>query len=444
MPHRDLPPLSTAFGRERRKILKLLGLGAAGLPVAGALARLAHAADDEVPKRLVLFFSSSGQPASYFWPAGGPDNFELNLCLQPLAAHKQTLNIVRGLDYRGGTNHAHGMRSAATAGAPDSVDVTVAQRLGLDPIRLGVAPGSGFDSHWVYKGGAGINHPASPTQVYRSLFGGIQPEPNPGEIEPPIVTFRRATAALNQGQVERLHTALADSPAEQSKLVTYLETLRQRASTTTETPTIFSCEGPPLLPRVQASAGLADNYVAGYRNIPALIDAQIDNLVGALTCDVSRVATLQVMHANANAQFDWAGVSRQHHVELSHYSSNSPTGPIAQEFAQTQRWLATKFGELLDRLKVDDPLCPGRTILDNSAVVWLTEVNGDNNHLTNSVPTIVAGGGGGTLRQGGQYLQLGGRNHGDFLLTLCHVMGLTDLTSYGVHGSDGVISELLV
>src|SRR5438874_393505 len=65
--------------------------------------------------------------------------------------------------------------------------------------------------------------------------------------------------------------------------------------------------------------GLVTNGDAVQPNLPALLDAQIENVVEAFLCGQRTMANLQVMHAWGNHVFSWLGFSGAHHQQLSHW-----------------------------------------------------------------------------------------------------------------------------
>jgi hypothetical protein len=148
------------------------------------------------------------------------------------------------------------------------------------------------------------------------------------------------------------------------------------------------------------------------------------------------------MHAWGNTAFEWLGISESHHQQLSHWIPSEPTGTTAQKFAKCHNWLSTKMLSLLQQLDVADPLDPDKTILDNTVILWTSEVNGSDAHLADNIPVVLFGNLGGTLKQG-QYFQVTpGRNMGDLFATLSTAMG-APIAKYGPHDSKGLVQELL-
>ena len=150
-----------------------------------------------------------------------------------------------------------------------------------------------------------------------------------------------------------------------------------------------SCDGSPS-PSVEAlRPALAGNAAAAYEygRFGAIMDAQIDILARALVCGLTRVATLQAGSADGNVIVPVDG-------GYPHHNTSHGDPPI---FARVQRWYAEKLARLLTALDVPDPLDPsGKTVLDNSCVVWLSECNPG--HDSADVPCFFVGGAAGALQ----------------------------------------------
>jgi len=118
--------------------------------------------------------------------------------------------------------------------------------------------------------------------------------------------------------------------------------------------------------------------------------------------------------------------------------------------------MSSRFLTLVQKLDVPDPLSPGQTILDNTVILWTSEVDGGDAHTVQSIPTVLMGNLGGALKTG-QFLSYGppggiasipgslngmGRNMGDLFATLSTAMGVP-ATSYGPRMGQGLVKELL-
>ena len=79
-------------------------------------------------------------------------------------------------------------------------------------------------------------------------------------------------------------------------------------------------------------------------------------------------------------------------------------------------------------------------MLDNSIVVLVSEISDGNVHSLDNMPFLIAGGGGGALRQN-KLLSYDGAAHAELWIALAHAMG-EELTNFGDDGTgplDGVL-----
>jgi hypothetical protein len=149
--------------------------------------------------------------------------------------------------------------------------------------------------------------------------------------------------------------------------------------------------------------------------------AQSDLLAMALACDLTRVAVLQWAcgQSELNHSFLGNGINHGHHW-MSHYMSGGPDQlKVIQRFhIQQLANLATS----MDRMKEGD-----RSVLDNTAIVLMSEISEGPTHSFNDMPFLVLGGCGGAVKTG-QVLDGGGRAHNDVWVALLNAMGIADTT----------------
>jgi hypothetical protein len=102
--------------------------------------------------------------------------------------------------------------------------------------------------------------------------------------------------------------------------------------------------------------------------------------------------------------FKWDGINHTYdHHSLSHRNGSVAVGGtcvdgVLDMIGQIDNWYAGKYAKLVglvDSIKEGD-----RTMLDNSMVMWLPELADGNAHNNNNLPIVIAGSGGGYLKQG--------------------------------------------
>jgi hypothetical protein len=403
------------------------GLGAALLaaPFLGLLRGRARAGGSSgAAQRLVVFFSPNGTVPAKWRPTGSGTsfNFPAGSILEPLAAHKDKLIVIDGLNFVGADNHEGGMANMLTGGGAashesggKSIDQFVAAAIGgasrFPSLELGVqtsAWGGSTQTRMSY-GGPGQYVPPddSPLSVYQRLYGDVVGTPQ--EVDASL-RRRQSVIDLVSDQLGSLSGALGGE--EKVKLDAHLEAVRQMERNLGGG---GSCEeGAPI------------GALAPYDNdsFPAIGRAQTDLLVAALACDATRVASIQWSHTVGPPVFSWLGLNEGHH-SLSHMDDSNTAG--VGDFVATERWFAEQFAYLLERMsELPDPGGDG-SLLDSSVVVWAKEMGDSRAHVCTGVPFVLAGGAGGHW-QTGRYLQYDGESHTRLLVSLCRAMGLDNAT----------------
>jgi Protein of unknown function (DUF1552) len=417
----------------RRQLLRSAGAALIAAPFARLLAAPRRVRAAGVPKRIIFWFSPNGTVHKHWRPTGSELDFSFpaGSILEPLAERRAGLLILDGLNFekvRGGS-HEGGMEHMLTGGGAPSVDQFIAQRLNVmtpfPSIELGVqtsAWGAGVQTRMSYNDQHGYIHPDDdPVAVFRRLFGGGSADDSMGDGPSPDARV----LDLVRGELKDLKQTLGS--LERQKLDAHLTSIQQ------------------LSRRV---GGLAAGS-CGELSVPTLMDSksneqfpsvgelQMDMLVAAAACDLSRVLSLQWTHTVSPTILSWAGASEGHH-ELSHKDDSNTAGVAS--FVETERWFATQFATFLGKLEaVSEPDGSG-TLLDTSTVVWVKELGDGRLHDYKSVPFIVAGGGNGHW-QLGRYLQFDGAPHQKLLVSLCQSMGVATET-FGVPDFSGALAGL--
>jgi hypothetical protein len=163
-------------------------------------------------------------------------------------------------------------------------------------------------------------------------------------------------------------------------------------------------------------------------NFPAILRTQIDLMVQAMACNVTRVGLLQcsVHTSELNmAAFPQTPMSIPNYYLGSHKASHYGTTHNEQDelfraFHQQVRWWVDQFAYLVQALanRPED----GGTMLDNSLVFLCTEICDGNTHNHDNMPFVLAGGGGGTIRTG-QLLQFTDVPHAGVYSAMAQAMG---------------------
>ena len=396
LPLLDVMRPASAFG----------GTASAAAPGAAASAR-----------RLAYLYFPNGIARGSWHPAEtGPDGRlrKLNEWMSPLEPFKDDLIIPRNIWTPLGNGHVGGTptwltgfdydRQAVSAGGM-SADQIAARHVGRETLLPSLelsTKGEGFFSN----------------SLPRNSISWSAPErPLPREVEPRAVfdrMFRPPTGGASNRSV--MDAVLDDAHAlrrvasrtDQVRLDEYFESIHAL-----ERRIEFSEQRSRAM---RDDAWLTDTLAPPEPGIPAdhreYVRTMLDLLVAAFQSDATRVVTFMLDHGQSNRYFNFIpGVRGTWHA-LSHYKNASgktedddgvTSWSSAEEkqrmYSEVVRWHRRQLAYLLGRLRaIREP--DGRTLLDNSMIVYGATLGDGNEHDPNDLPTLLAGRGGGTIRCG--------------------------------------------
>ncbi len=432
----------------RRRFLR--GAGAlVALPLMESLPGLRGVAQAAIksgsPKRAAFVYVPNGVIQTPWWPTGDEKAFSLSTTMEPLEALRGQIQIFQGLDHANATagpdgagDHARangtfltGVRVKKTAGgdirAGVSIDQVIARHVGQDTrfpsLELscdGVRKSGNCDSGYscAYQFNLSWTGPTSP----------LAPEPNPRLAFERLfgggpIGERRKNYKLRQEQqrsvldfvrddAKRLQAEL--SGRDRQKLDQYLNGVRElemrieKAERTGETPD----------PNVPTPPGIPANYQEHIRLMFTVLQL-------AFQTDSTRVATFLMAHDGSNRSFADIGVPEGHH-DLSHHGNDAEK---MAKIAEIDRFYTTQLAWFLDRMAQTKDV-DGRSLLDNSMIVYGSGNADGNRHSHHNLPVLLAGGGGGTLN-GGRFVKAGSVPLSNLFLSVADRMGVPNLDRFG-------------
>jgi len=445
----------------RRTILRGAGQVAIGLPFLEAMLepRQSHAQSAAAPTRFVVFYSPGGTLLDKWRPTGTETQFTLSDMLAPLAPHQKDLLFLDGLNLSVtelGVGHPHsrgmagvltgtellpgtfvtGGGSASFANGP-SVDQVIAERIsqGLKFRSLE------FSTAWAISGRnltdgavaetsnaanqltfAGPNQPlppmVSPQVAFDRIFSDLGAPTMASDAE-----RKRTVSILDavQGEYQRVSAQLG--AADKAKLEEHLQMIQQMETSLSATTSGQSCTPPG------APAG------ADSKDVPTKGHTMTDLLVTSLACNLTRVATMQWADSESKfpLNFDPLQLPDVHHG-YQHDSAYNPTALF-----QIYRWFGSNFAYLLDKLaslKEGDG-----TLLDNTVVLWVSEIQEPPTHNQSNMPFMIAGGKNVGIKTG-RWLKVASQPHNNLLVTLLNVFGGTDKTFGRSQYNTGMLTGL--
>jgi hypothetical protein len=428
---------------ERRTFLR--GVGATlALPWLEIMTPRARAAQKLPPRRFVTFFQPNGVFPKAWNVKGEGRDFVLSPILEPLAEFKDDMVVLSGIDSCGkghvkltgafltGTSIENGVNGI-------SVDQVIARQIGkgtrFSSIELGTEPPR--------QGMAGEDPIALANTVsWSSTTQRISPEISPRAAfdrlfrDPASPEARRA--AQNRRSVVDL--VLEDAKAlqkiasgrDKEKIDEYLDGVRgveQQIERTMNPPEPeWTALTAPEMKRPPAGIPL---------NKDEHMRLMLDVMVLALQTDTTRVATFMSAHGFSRQNFTFLdGVKNDHHG-MSHHKNQEA---LVKEYTTVSRWYAQQVQYLLTKMRGIDE--GNGSLLDNSIVLYGSEMKDGNGHIKEDLPLVLIGKGQGRVKTG-QHLALDkGTPLANLHLTIAQQFGAEILSFNNV--STGTLNGLFV
>lgn len=424
----------------RRALLSGLGVST---PLSPFLPLLEAQGQEAQPLRLILWFTPHGTVYDNWKPSGGETDFTLGPILKPLEPYRAKLNVLDGLRIQAdgvGAPHTKGPPLLWTA-SPLNDDMTFTRADGSGGMYYGWNSGPSLDQVIIDELGpntpyeslefgvrSGGSHPGS-RMIYTGPEAPLAPETNPwaafkrligdigktGDQLEQLRTERRSVLDVLDGELASLQGKLGS--ADQKKIDAHLAAVREIEMRLQNSN--IACQGPVLGTEVDANQS---------SNTPVVMDAMIALMASSLSCGLSNFASMQyrVGENDGGYLYDWLGISDLEHHLMTHEADTNLTAKA--ELTKIYTWYAEMFGKFLGKL---DAVPEGSgTMLDNSLVVWGSELGKGNSHSFEKMPFVVAGGAAGKLKTG-RYLQFDGVEHNRLLVSLAQLMGVADMQKFG-------------
>jgi hypothetical protein len=421
------------------------------------------------PTRLVVIHTPNGTRNSMFWPTGQETNFTLPALTKPLEPHQAKLLFVKGIRLcdalqngaLGGTlgsEHARGTGGMLTGrplnsgsqfesfgnttsgwGSGQSIDQYLVDRLNPatahKSLQIGVhVRDTEVRSRISYRA---TNQPIPPREdpkdVFMTLFGNMMPG---GMTDPALERLwaqRKSVFDLSNAETTRLMGLVgAEDRVKLEAHVAAMREVEQRMVMmpgSTGNPSTGECT-PPTMQDVDLKVD--DQYLAAGQ-------LQMDLAAAALACDQTRIITIQWSYSESEHLFQFLNLTGNHHGISHDFAS---CGTNFEAYNKIQTWYAERVADFLTTLD-SYPEGDG-TLLDNTLVLWGTEIGESTQHDLTLMPYVLAGKAGGKIRTG-RYLDYSSarKDSNQLLVSMAHAMGADDLTSFGdASGDTGPLAGL--
>lgn len=418
----------------RRRMLKGAGGACLALPLLRSLEKSAHAEASAPPKRLLLVYTPNGRIHDAWFPLNvvSETEFDLNLAHEPLAAFKDRLLILQGIDLKvtetgPGGPHQRGIGSlfsgrellegtfvdgcGSQAGWVNgiTVDQEVANHVGLDtPLKSLELAVRGLEadvqSRISYAGpGQPLPPMNTPEELYSRMFNIA-----PGDAGEAVSLVRRP--AVLDAVREQFSLLTPQLGAEdRQKLEQHLDLVLDVDRRLGIASSIDSCEPPAPMPTLAADSE---------DDMPQILELDLDLLAVAFACDLTRVASLQISTGQNRIRYPWVNSLGEGHT-LSHAG---PTNEGAtQQLVDRERWHSGQLARFAERL-ASIPEGDG-SVLDHTLILWGTEVSVGNTHALTNLPYLMLGSAGGYFRTG-RFVQFSDVSNNDLLVSVLNAMGV--------------------
>jgi hypothetical protein len=154
-------------------------------------------------------------------------------------------------------------------------------------------------------------------------------------------------------------------------------------------------------------------------NYPKIGQLQMDLIVAAFQCGLTRVASMQWGNSNDQCSYSFIGVNTLGH-DMAHNNANCD--PDKSKKLKTYQWYAKQFAYLLKKLvETKDP--DGSPMLANTVVLWASEFGDSDGHSSSKLLWFLAGNANGAFKPG-RVVDCGGKSVNDLHTSLCNAFGV--------------------
>lgn len=459
----------------RRTVLRGAAGLSLGLPFLSAMLRPGRShAQDITPQRLVVFYSPGGTLIDRWRPQGSTTDFTLQPMMDPLTPFLDKLVFVDGLELEVqrvsvGHPHARGMGAVLTGqrllsgdfntnggnagfSAGASIDQLIAAKISTG-LRL---PSLEVSSGWstgITQGGQ--PHPSNMINYRPPAQAGGEASPVPPSTDPYNVLQRVFTdaGAGSDGTTSQLPftTSVLDGVQEdfkrlsaqlgaedRQKLEAHLALVQEAATGVTQGVS-GTCQ-PPVVNETPGYYDTSGGAGGTGSKIPEKGRVMTDLLVAALACDVTRVGTMQ--WSDSEAKFPLGFLKDESGASLTenHHGYQHDRGYQPASLEVIYHFYAEQLAYLLQKL---DSVPEGNgTLLDNTLVLAVSEIQHPESHAQNNMPFILAGNAAGKLATK-RWLKVQSQPHNNMLVSILNMFGIED-TRFGHEDfCDGPLSDLV-
>jgi hypothetical protein len=400
---------------DRRTVLRGMGVTMC-LPWLESISAFAATSSGAAfPKRFAVLFMGNGVNENHWGAEGSGEAMKLSMSLSPLEPLKHKINVINGLFNKNSTGQ--GIHPAQTGslltGAPItrgpvihsgiSVDQMIANRVGQDTLQPSIVlaceqPMTGY-------------HETNFSMAYSSHISWQNADsPVPNEVYPALAfdtLFENRGSLRNLSILDRVRDAAETlsrqvSSTDRYKLDEYLTSVREvekrvdgMRKNQEKAEDAAKLKNRPALSMERPANGLPEDF----RDHTRLM---CDIIALAFQTDKTRVASLLLARDLSALYYPFLDVNEGHH-SASHNN-------LSDGYERISRFHLSQFAYLASKL---DAMPEGDgTVLDNSCLMFLSNLWAGRVHNSSRLPVVLAGSLGGSLETGRSldYLEAGDEN----------------------------------
>ncbi len=384
------PHIATAHSLDRRHFLRGTGGIFLGLPMLEAMIPAfqtrARAAQSEPPKRFVAACAGLGFHTPYLFPEKEGLDYQPSPYLEKLKAHRQKMTVFSGLSHpeqNGNNGHASGLTWLTSAKRPGlagfknsvSLDQLIAQQIGVLTRFPYLALSAGGESLSWTANGVEIPGENSPARLFKAMFI----EGSADEVKKQVRRFQTGQSILDTVVAEAGNLSRDLVKADQEKLDEYLTAVRdlekrlQQSENWAQKPK----------PKIEAAE---PKDIQDRNDAIAKQKLMYEMIVLALQTDSTRNITFALGGMNA-VPSNLPGVKTDWH-NLSHHGRDETKISELKIIEEAEFDALNGFLDKLASIKEGD-----KTLLDQTAILFGSNLGNASSHDWRNLPIIVAGGG---------------------------------------------------
>jgi hypothetical protein len=336
-------------------------------------------------KKMVCICTSLGLHAPFLFPSEAGKDYKSTPYLELLKDHRDDFTLFSGLshpDQAGANGHTSEMTWLTSARHPGlggfkntvSLDQLAAEKIGLQTRLPSLVLGTGSPSLSYNRGGVMIPAESRPSHVFAKLFL----NGTPAELERQVQKLREGRSIMDTVQDEARSFLTRAGTSDRDKLDEYFTSVRELEQRLVKSEAWVQKPKPKIDAEPPRDIDNGSDLIGRMRLLFDLVPL-------ALQTDSTRLITIFLQGANAVPPV--AGVTIDHH-NLSHHG-REPEKIAQLRLIETEQFRV--FGGLMDKLKAKQE--GGTALLDDTMVLFGSNLGNANSHDTRNLPILLAGGG---------------------------------------------------